>query len=705
MWAKGPVARWEFAAYGALLATAAVMRLWDLGARAMHHDESLHAYYSWNLARGEGYEHLPMMHGPFQFEANAAVFYVLGDSDVSARLLYAVFGSLLVVLPLLLRSRLGRPGALTVAVMLAFSPALLYFSRFARNDILMAVWTLGLVISMWRYLDEGRPRYLYAAAALLAVAFATKETAYLVTALLGLYLVLRVAYERWAAAASGPGTGEAAPARGLITRVWASLQIFSGTSSRPLSFLVLLITLSLPQWSAMIGLFQDTPLLSWSNLVLAAPVTEVAIGAPQGGGLVIAFLLVVGLLGVSVRWGGRWNWSVWWRSAVIFYAIWVLLYTTFFTNIGGLGSGMWQSLGYWVVQQGEGRGAQPWYYYFVISSVYEFLPLLLGLAATVFYLRRRDQFGLFLVFWALGTFFLYTLASEKMPWLLVNITLPIVVLSGRFVGKVLGRVRWRRLISSGGFLLAGVVPVLLVSAWRLALFDEGASDGSDTLILLALGGAVTASLVAGAFLVRRAGVRSGLAFVLVPVGLVLLALTLRSGWLASYRNGDVPIEMIVYTQTSPDVLQRFQEIQEAADATGGPLELPISVDSTSGFTWPWAWYLRDYTRVEFPTYEGRSLDQSESIVLVVHSRNAGAADEALGDLYTEGEVVKHRWWFPESTYRDLTIGKFLSGLVDRQTWRRATDYFLNRDGVEDLVGSEDSYIYFANDLGDQSPAP
>ena len=40
-------------------------------------------------------------------------------------------------------------------MLLAFSPAMLYYSRFARNDILMAVWALGIVIAMWRYLDEG----------------------------------------------------------------------------------------------------------------------------------------------------------------------------------------------------------------------------------------------------------------------------------------------------------------------------------------------------------------------------------------------------------------------------------------------------------------------------------------------------------------------------------------------------------------------
>ena len=107
----------------------------------------------------------------------------------------------------------------------------------------------------------------------------------------------------------------------------------------------------------------------------------------------------------------RWNWPIWWRSAVIFYAIWVLLYTSFFTNIGGLGSGMWQSLGYWLVQQGVARGSQPLYYYLVIGPLYEFLPLILAIAGGIYYLRRRDPFGHFLVFWAATTFILYSAAT------------------------------------------------------------------------------------------------------------------------------------------------------------------------------------------------------------------------------------------------------------------------------------------------------
>ena len=39
----------ETRAYAALLALALITRLWDLGGRALHYDEILHAWYSWRF--------------------------------------------------------------------------------------------------------------------------------------------------------------------------------------------------------------------------------------------------------------------------------------------------------------------------------------------------------------------------------------------------------------------------------------------------------------------------------------------------------------------------------------------------------------------------------------------------------------------------------------------------------------------------------
>ena len=742
-----PVRAWEIGWYAALIAVGLAMRLWDLGSRALHHDESLHALYSWKLIAGDGYQHNPMMHGPFQFQANAALFLVFGDSDATSRLLYAAMGAVLIGMPFLLRSRLGRLGALLAATGLAASPAMLYFSRFARNDILMAVWTFGLVICMWRYFDEGRVRWLYVSAALLALAFATKESAYLVTATLGLWALLMAM--RRGAGAGGGGADAGEFSRGIIgasppvalaravKRLWASYggalagagvnegesegenggggngRRAAGAAARPAAFLVLLITLTLPQWSAFAAVLQDAPPLSWTGLTLAAPEGSPSIGDPVGGGIAIAFAIVAAALALSFHFGRRWGWSVWWRCAALFYAIWILFYTTFLTNFaGGIASGVWQSLGYWIVQQGEARGGQPWHYYIVISSIYEFLPILVGLAGAVYYLRKREAFGVFLAFWALVTFALYTIASEKMPWLLVNITLPFIILSGKTLADAIENTDWRRIARTRTYWLIPALIALIALLGALALYDApdggGAVETVGLPLALVLSAAAMAALIF--FCARAMGRANALWTSLLAVAALLLVLSVRAGAVASYQNGDTPVEMLVYTQTSPDIPRLLRSYERAG--AGAADDLRIEIDGSSGFSWPWAWYFRGEGAAEasFATYGpdtvGRSFAERTPVILV-HSSNRQYADEsAAADAYGEARRIRHRWWFPEHVYRDLTPVGILTGLFDRSAWRGAVGYWLNRDGVRHMVGSEDSFLYFRDDVPiDYEPSP
>ena len=706
--ARANVLWWEVAGYVALVVVGLGMRLWDLGARAMHHDESLHALYSWKLSNGEGFAHNPMMHGPFQFEVNAALFFVLGDSDITARVLYAFMGTVLILMPLLFRSRLGRLGALFAAVLLTVSPAMLYYSRFARNDILMAVWTFGLVICMWRYFDEGRNRYLYMSAALLAFMFATKESAYLVVGMMGLWCFLMAMQPKLSRAWSSIETRGVSPpvALGRIAgSVWKSFLEALSESRRggPASFMVFLIVVTLPMWSAFAALLQDTPLLSWMNLTLAAGEGSPRIGDPVGGGNVLAFVIVVGMIALSAYFGQRWNLWLWLGCANIFYIIWILLYTTFLTNFAGVKSGIWQALGYWIVQQGEGRGSQPWYYYFLITSIYEFLPFLLGIAAAIYYLRKRETFGVFLAFWALMTFALYTIASEKMPWLLVNIALPFIIMTGKFLSEVARKVEWRAIMREGRYLLIFGIPIFAVLLWSLISYSPSGAGLRDILLQAFAALALLGMVGVGVYMYRRVGHAQFLSISALGLAALLLALSVRSGVIAAYQNGDIPVEMIVYTQTSPDVTR----LLDTFDTTGAGAELPVEIDSTSGFSWPWAWYFRDSQNVQYPVHNQNSFSRSyEDRVLVVHSTNQSWADTGLSEVYLDGERIRHRWWFPEHTYRGLTPSKLASGLLDRSAWRGAMNYWLNRDGVYDILGSEDSYVYFnANVPQDYRGAP
>src|SRR5690606_15251384 len=115
----------------------------------------------------------------------------------------------------------------------------------------------------------------------------------------------------------------------------------------------------------------------------------------------VAFFVSAGLVAIG---GGvgfvLWDWRRWLIAAGVSWGLFAFLFTTYLTNWPGFASGLWQSLGYWIAQQDVARGGQPWYYYFMLLSVYEYLPVIVGAITAVFVIRRRDPFGVFLVFWA-----------------------------------------------------------------------------------------------------------------------------------------------------------------------------------------------------------------------------------------------------------------------------------------------------------------
>src|SRR5919201_5598755 len=113
---------WEKIILIALIVLAITTRFWDLGARSYNHDESIHTSESHDLYIGKGYIHNPIYHGPLLYHLTAATFFLLGDTDVTARVPNAVLGIVLVTLPYFFRRWLGRFGWITTSLILLISP-------------------------------------------------------------------------------------------------------------------------------------------------------------------------------------------------------------------------------------------------------------------------------------------------------------------------------------------------------------------------------------------------------------------------------------------------------------------------------------------------------------------------------------------------------------------------------------------------------
>lgn len=172
--------RW---AWVALLALALLLRLWALGDKPPHHDEAVHAHFALELLHQGTYRYDPTYHGPILFYVMAPLFAVLGESDAVARLYPALAGVALVALPLALRRRIGARAAWFAGLICALSPSFLYYSRFARNEAPVVLFTAAACVLFLRIRRDGwKPLpWIGVAAALHA---ASKETFYVTLPLL-----------------------------------------------------------------------------------------------------------------------------------------------------------------------------------------------------------------------------------------------------------------------------------------------------------------------------------------------------------------------------------------------------------------------------------------------------------------------------------------------------------------------------------------
>ncbi len=180
----------EKIAYVVILTLAILTRFWDLGARVMSHDESLHTRFSWDLYQGSGFAHTPLMHGPLLFHATAFFYLLFGDNDFTARIYPALLGVLLVMTPWFMRKWLGKYGTIATSILLLISPMILYYSRYIRHDIPSIIAAVVIAISIWRYMELRKlPALLWIAGAQ-AVMFASKEVSFIYIAIFGSFLTI-----------------------------------------------------------------------------------------------------------------------------------------------------------------------------------------------------------------------------------------------------------------------------------------------------------------------------------------------------------------------------------------------------------------------------------------------------------------------------------------------------------------------------------
>lgn len=187
----------------------------------------------------------------------------------------------------------------------------------------------------------------------------------------------------------------------------------------------------------------------------------------------------------------------------------------------------------------------------------------------------------------------------------------------------------------------------------------------------------------------------------------------RSAIMLTYHQPDVPKEMAVYVQTSPDTTRTMRELEAYANVSaGGKKDFKVMYDSFT--SWPMEWYLRDYNK-QFIGEAKAEPSADQRVLLLEYAQHT--SDENLKQNYVAQRYAM-RWWFPEEWYKNeflpgmdpktTPFGQQIGGALNT-TWSTISKpdlqgtlwkYLMFRDPPKPL-GSEDMILFVRKDAVQQ----
>ena len=179
------------ASAGALVAAALTAALALRGARLdvrpMHHDEANQAIkFGSLLERGEYHYDFRDHHGPTLYYLTLPSAWFSGRhtlaslDEVTLRRVPVAFGVATILLLPLLSAGIGRTATVVAAILMAASPAMVFYSRMFIQESLFACFTLAFVIAVGRIATDGGRAWWVLAGIAAGFAMATKETSVIV---------------------------------------------------------------------------------------------------------------------------------------------------------------------------------------------------------------------------------------------------------------------------------------------------------------------------------------------------------------------------------------------------------------------------------------------------------------------------------------------------------------------------------------------
>jgi len=593
---------------------------------------------------------------------------------------------------------------------------------------------------------------------------------------------------------------------GVLSLIFAVVFLITGYTwqrlkeGRTFSLLMLIGTLILPLLTPLpIALLEP-----WLHITIPTTAPEVSalmagtqtlLGMPRE--ILIIGVIIFLMFGVSILLGQLWS-RDWWKHALLYWSIFIFLFTAVFTNSDGFFTGLIGSLGYWLVQQDVERGSQPWYFYVLVQiPIYEFLPALGTLLAAWLGIKKlfpkqdhtlnqaqpaldvteagidssskadpaeilpadkaesdalnfSNTFSL-LGWWVVTSIIALSYAGERMPWLTYHMAWPMVLLGGWGLGSLIESIEWDKrkmaentlkLVLSAIFLIgffnslaalsgptppfqgkdmvslqatnAFLLPALITIASAVGLgsllknelFDM-AKIGLALLFVISILGVVVAladlsavetipgsaasatvrtivylllliSALAGLFLLRRQPSGSFPAMLTLTFFAFLTVLTVRASFRAAYINYDKAMEYLVYAHGAGPIKQVMRQAEEISRRTTGGMDMILAYDASApdtGVSWPFVWYLRDFTTQRAFDQPTKSLRDSPFII--VDAKNFDKIEPAIGTGYYRFDYI--RMWWPNQDYFGLTQERIMNALRDPQIRAGLWEIWFNRD--------------------------
>ncbi|HYH85589.1 MAG TPA: flippase activity-associated protein Agl23 [Pyrinomonadaceae bacterium] len=148
-------------------------------------------------------------------------------------------------------------------------------------------------------------------------------------------------------------------------------------------------------------------------------------------------------------------------AVVLFVAIWVIFYSSFFTNWQGVvdsfkAFAVWKQTG---MSEFHGKPLGTYVNWLWQEEAPILILAAVGSCVALFE-RRKNRFAIFAGAWGFGLLAAYTLISYKTPWLMLSFVVPLAI-AGGYAVQALGRL--------GPFGAKGLAPALAVAAVALAV--------------------------------------------------------------------------------------------------------------------------------------------------------------------------------------------------------------------------------------------